>query len=106
MNYEGQWQNGKEYLLHKFYDYRTAKEKRQGVRETINLIHGELQKLSSMNVEDAEVNGDVVFSGNYLVKNEAKGFFCSKVNTFQGVYPELKFLLTGPWPPYNFVVEN
>ena len=101
-----QCKDGKEYLLQKFYDYRADEERRQVDRKTVDVIHEELQKLSSMSVKDVETGGQVVFSGNYLVEDGKKSFFCSKVKVLQGVYPELRFLLTGPWPPYNFVGEN
>ena len=105
-NNEKQLKDGKEYLLQKFYDYQADEERRQVVQKTVDIIHGELQKLSSMNVKSSEINGHVVFSGNYLVEKKTESFFCSKVKVLQGMYPELKFLLTGPWPPYNFVAGN
>ncbi len=101
-NNKKQCKDGKEYLLQKFYEYREDEERKRVNQKTVDVIHEELQKLSSMGVKNAEISGHVVFSGNYLVEKKAESFFCSKVEALQGMYPELKFLLTGPWPPYNF----
>lgn len=103
---EKQCKNGKEYLLQKFYEYRADEERKQVNQKTVDVIHEELQKLGSMSVKNAEINGHVVFSGNYLVEKKAESFFRSRVEALQAMYPELKFLLTGPWPPYNFVTDN
>ena len=105
-NNKKQCKDGKEYLLQKFYEYRADEERKRVNQKTVDVIHEELQKLSSMSVKNAEISGHVVFSCNYLVEKKTESFFCSKVEALQGMYPELKFLLTGPWPPYNFVAEN
>ena len=105
-NNKKQSKDGKEYLLQKFYEYREDEEQKQVNQKVVDVIHEELQKLSSMSVKNAEISGHVVFSGNYLVGKKAESFFCSKVEALQRMYPELKFLLTGPWPPYNFVAEK
>ncbi|MCG8341274.1 MAG: GvpL/GvpF family gas vesicle protein [Chlorobiales bacterium] len=103
---ERRWESGKEYLMQKFYDYRTHIEAGQDAKKATDVIHGELQRLSNMSLKDTKVNGNVVFSCNYLVEKRRKSLFCSKVQALQGMYPELRFLLTGPWPPYNFVAGN
>ena len=105
-NDKKQWRDGKEYLLQKFYNYQAGEERRQTIQSTIDTIHEELQKLSSMNVRNTGMGSHVVFSGNYLVEKSAGSFFCLKVEVLQKMYPKLKFLLTGPWPPYNFVTES
>lgn len=101
-----QSKDGKEYLLKKFCDYQTGEGRKKAIQNTVDSIHEELQKLSSMNVKDAGISGHVVFSGNYLVEKKTESFFRSKVEALQKMHPELKFLLTGPWPPYNFVAEK
>lgn len=105
-NDKKQWKDGKEYLLQKFHDYQAGEGRKQVAQRAVDIIHEELKKLSSMNVKNAEINGHVVFSGNYLVEKKTESFFCSKVEALQGTYPELKFLLTGPWPPYNFAAGD
>jgi len=39
----------------------------------------------------------------FLLKKNRKDEMVQAVKDFQSKYPRLNFILTGPWPPYNFV---
>lgn len=95
--------DGKEYILQKFQQFKADNELKKGTERAIDVIRLELQEISSKFEESSQTDGQVAFSGNYLVEKKDADFFCSKVKVLQGQYSELKFLLTGPWPPYNFV---
>ncbi len=41
----------------------------------------------------------------YLVERSRKGSFVEAFGHVKDAYPDLKFLLSGPWPAYNFVVS-
>ena len=41
-----------------------------------------------------------------LIEKENKNELLKMVKHFQNQYPSLNFILTGPWPPYNFVEIN
>ncbi len=96
---------GKEYLLHKVKMVRAGKELKEKRRSAVDKIHKALLDISCRGVKDtAIVANRIVFSGNYLVGKNDRNAFSSKVKAFQKRHPEFKILLTGPWPPYNFVV--
>ncbi len=40
---------------------------------------------------------------SFLVGKEGVPAFCRTVKCQISTYPDLRFVLTGPWPPYNFV---
>ena len=96
---------GKEYLLHKVKMVRAEKELKEKGRNAVDTIHKVLLDISSRGVEDTTmITERMIFSGNYLVGKNDQDVFSSEVKAFQERYPEFKILLTGPWPPYNFVV--
>ena len=39
----------------------------------------------------------------FLIKKEMTAELIRVVKDLQTRYPDLNFMLTGPWPPYNFV---
>ena len=45
----------------------------------------------------------LVLNGAYLVPRDRVAEFKSRLRNLKGLYRECKFLLSGPWPPYNFV---
>jgi len=51
---------------------------------------------------------DTIFNGAYLVDDQNKSVFVQTVKALQTHYAKagLSYELTGPWPPYNFVVPS
>ena len=45
----------------------------------------------------------MLLSGAYLVRRSEVAAFTTQVESLRRQQPELAFLCTGPWPPYNFV---
>ena len=95
--------DGKEYLMLKYQQFKAELELKENTRSAIDVIRLELQEISSECEGNSSANGQMSFSGSFLVEKKNMDFFCSKVKIFQRRYPELKFLLTGPWPPFSFV---
>ena len=49
------------------------------------------------------VTDRLLLSGAYLIDRKKADLFRAVVDRIEGKFPDLKFLVTGPWPPYNFV---
>ena len=45
----------------------------------------------------------LVLNGAYLVPKDRLDEFKSRLSVLKRLYRESKFLMSGPWPPYNFV---
>jgi len=50
--------------------------------------------------------GNLLLNGAYLLPVNNIVFFKDNVMEVKNVYSHLKFLISGPWPPYNFVRIN
>jgi len=46
---------------------------------------------------------DNIIDAVYLLENDRKEDCINVVNNLQNKYSSLNLMLTGPWPPYNFV---
>jgi len=103
---------GLEYLLRKQQARRSAADTGAMVRERTQLVH---ERLASMS-DDARANPPqppelsgrrerMLLNGAYLVPVEGQAGFAK---AFEALRQEvgghgIELLLTGPWPPYNFV---
>ena len=45
----------------------------------------------------------LLLTAAYLVKRQQMAAFNRQVEALSVTYPALRFLCTGPWPPYSFV---
>ena len=45
----------------------------------------------------------MLVDGVFLIKKNQQQQLVDAIGALQKQYPEIKFVLTGPWPPYNFV---
>ena len=46
---------------------------------------------------------DNIIDAVFLLEKDKKEDCINVVNNLQNKYPSLNLMLTGPWPPYNFV---
>jgi hypothetical protein len=47
----------------------------------------------------------LLLTAAYLVRHHRLDPFRGRVRTLSTDYPALRFLCTGPWPPYSFVTD-
>jgi hypothetical protein len=85
---------------------------RQQLEESAGQIHERLCTLAgdghALPPQRPEVSGhagDMVLNGVYLVPNDSQERFHAEVQVLEDEFAPLgvKLVLTGPWPPYNFV---
>lgn len=111
----GSASTGREYLLRKQQARRSAADTGAMVREHTQLVH---ERLASMS-DDARANPPqppelsgrletMLLNGAYLVPVEGQAGFAK---AFEGLRQEvgghgIELVLSGPWPPYNFVTGD
>lgn len=84
----------------------------QRVNEAAEEIHDSLEAITADSAinppqrpEATGRNGAMVLNGVYLVEDSAKETFDEQVRELQSAFSStgLELLITGPWPPYNFL---
>jgi len=93
----------KRYLLEKLKEHRFEKALMTKAEKIIEDIHNPLKELSSLSECKKMVTEKIILDAAYLVEEQKKGAFIQRFGELREKRRDLKFLLTGPWPPYNFV---
>lgn len=62
-----------------------------------------LSKLAVKTISGDKFSDRLLLNKSFLVKKKKFSEFSAQVRELEEKYPELKFLYTGPWPPYSFV---
>ncbi len=71
--------------------------------ESVRMLRGNATAISShADAEDAK-RADVLARTSFLIPREKWDSFESSVRAEEARHPHLEFLLSGPWPPYDFV---
>lgn len=92
----------KDYLNKKMKDYKIEGRIREYAAEEAEKIH------KSFTGDDFEgkytlMKTDAMFfNASYLLKKDKMNVFYSRFQQITPNYDEYRFLITGPWPPYNF----
>lgn len=73
------------------------------VDSVIAEITGYLARLNAVNKFKKIVSETNIISAIFLLGKDKKDKLIQAVENLQNQYPGLTFVLTGPWPPYNFV---
>lgn len=86
---------------------RLAEERRaRAARQTADglgqQIHRPLAVLAAESVRETLPTPRTVLAAAYLVDRERIGPMRQKVGALARSFTDLRFLLTGPWPPYHF----
>jgi hypothetical protein len=101
---------GASYLLERRQAGRRAREQERLLAERCEQVHarlcaaaveGRLNPLQPPELSGHE--GTMLLNGVYLVANQDGERFAAEVERLAGEQQELELVLTGPWPPYNFV---
>ena len=62
-----------------------------------------LEKLSVKNVKGDNFSDRLLLNHSFLVEKNIFSKFSNKIAELEGKHKDLKFIYTGPWPPYSFV---
>jgi len=63
-------------------------------------------RLKTVNKFHKMLTPSTIIDGVLLVDKDRKEELINIVGVLQNQYPTLNFMITGPWPPYNFIDIN
>jgi len=96
--------SGKSFMNEKFENYKIDKEFEEEADRCIAVVDGFFGKfISEKRLEKLKTN-NLLLSASYLVDKEKRDDFKKAFEELRGSGGDLKYLLSGPWPPYNFIV--
>lgn len=93
----------KKYLLEKLKAHKFDEILVKKIDVIIEDIHCPLRDLSFLSKFRKMLTKKMILDAVYLVERKKKDIFMQKFEELKEKHKNLKFLLTGPWPPYNFV---
>jgi len=95
-----------DYLLNKLKEHRFEEQLLAHVDCIILDITTHLKQLNPIQKFKKMVSATNIIDAVLLLEKDKKELCINVVNELQNKYPDLSFMLTGPWPPYNFVDIN
>ena len=90
---------GREYLLARAADHRRADE-------AARHLHAPLAEFASASRLRERPTPPTVLVAAYLVENDRVAEFRARAEELADRHDHLRAVVTGPWPPYNFVEEE
>jgi DNA-directed RNA polymerase beta' subunit len=93
----------REYVNKKLKEHRLEEMLLTYIDTVIANITKYLSLLNTINKIKKMTTPANIIDAVFLLEKGKKGELIQVVEDLQSQYPRLKFILTGPWPPYNFV---
>lgn len=93
----------KKYLMDKLKEQKINEAVIKRAEQIIENINKPLADLSFLSKFKKMTTSKLILDAVYLVEEEKKEIFVQKAEELKKTHSNLDFLLTGPWPPYNFV---
>ncbi len=95
---------GKSFIEEKFEKYKIDKEFEEEADRYITVVDNFFSRFAvEKNLEKLK-SGNLLLNASYLVEKEKQSDFKEAFKHFKNVLGDLKYLFSGPWPPYNFIV--
>ena len=96
--------SGKSFMNEKFENYKIDKEFEEEADRCIAIVDGFFSKFISEKRLEKLKTDNLLLSASYLVDKEKRDDFKKAFEELRGSGGDLKYLLSGPWPAYNFIV--
>jgi hypothetical protein len=96
--------SGKSFMKEKFENYKIDKEFGEEADRCIAIVDGFFSKFISEKRLEKLKTDNLLLSASYLVDKEKEDDFKKAFEELRGSGGDLKYLLSGPWPPYNFII--
>jgi hypothetical protein len=97
--------NGRAYMLGKLKVEQRNSAWRQQAETLAAELHLPLARLAVENTQQVLATPRLLLRASYLISREQVTVFRQEIENLRPAYPKLRFLCTGPWPPYSFVTE-
>lgn len=95
--------SGRDYMLCRVAEEREMEERRQHAEVLADELDGGLSRLASESTRKVQPAQRMFLHAAYLVPVDAVEDFKTEVGKLSDAHPDLRFLCTGPWPPFSFV---
>jgi hypothetical protein len=98
-------EGGRAYLLARLEEEQQAQAWRQRAKALASELHIPLARLATESIWQVLVTPRLLLTAAYLVERDRVAAFRREVEVLSTAHPALRFLCTGPWPPYSFVTD-
>jgi hypothetical protein len=98
--------NGLAYMSARLEEERKLEVRRQRAEVLAEGIHMPLARLAAESTRRMLITPRSLVAAAYLVERERVAGFRQEVEVLSSTHPELRFLCTGPWPPFSFVAMS
>jgi len=96
-------QSGAKFVKEKFEKYKIDKEFEEEADRCIAIVDSFLNRLASEKELEKLKTDNLLLSAAYLVDKEKSDDFKKAFEELKSSGGDLKFMLSGPWPAYNFI---
>ncbi|MBI5193262.1 MAG: GvpL/GvpF family gas vesicle protein [Nitrospirae bacterium] len=96
----------KRFIEEKFEKYKIDKEYGEKADICISIVDNFFNRFAAEKKIEKLKSKDLLLNAFYLVENEKQGDFKKAFGHLKSAPGDFKYLLSGPWPPYNFVNIN
>lgn len=94
----------KNFIKDKLEKYKIDKEFEEEADRCINIIESFFNRFASEKKLEKLKSENLLLNASYLVEKEKESDFKKAFEQMKNDPGDLKYLFSGPWPPYNFVV--
>lgn len=94
--------DGRSYLMTRLEEERRAQARRQRAEALAAEIHTPLTRLAVASARQVLITPRLLLTGAYLLEHDRVAAFRREVEMLSAAHSVLRFLCTGPWPPYSF----
>jgi hypothetical protein len=94
---------GRDYLFSRLEVEHQRQALRRQAEELVAELHAPLDQVSIEHTHQILLTPRMLLKAAYLVERQHELDFGQEIKQLSQAYPDLRFLCTGPWPPYNFV---
>lgn len=98
--------SGRAYLMARLEEERQARAWRERAETLAGELHAPLDRLAAESTQQVLLTHRLLLTAAYLVERDRMTAFRLEVDALSAAYPALRFLCTGPWPPYSFVTAG
>lgn len=95
---------GKRFMKEKFWEHRIDEEFKAKADRFIKILDIFFGRFATEEKVEKLKTENLLVDAVYLVEKDKRGDFREAFEHIRSAHPNLKYLFSGPWPPYNFVV--
>jgi hypothetical protein len=103
-DFEPEISQGRKFMTETFQKYKIDKEFRQVAEKYINIIDSCLSRFAAEKKVRKLKTDKLLLDAVYLVEKLLVSNFKEEFERLKNDQPDFKYLFSGPWPAYNFVI--